>query len=402
MLLIDYIMNTYIIIKRKKTRSFLAIICIMLGVITIITTFTINTSSLKYIKGEFSKLGGDSIVISCKMNSTNSSKNIHINDKEFLTSLFTEIKSIHAVSSQSGKIDLDLSVREATVYGVESQYIKFSSLEMLKGKFITDLDYNMENYVVVISNTLAIKAFNNLDCIGKYINIRNSIGTIHAFKIVGIYKNPVINDEDSTGIVLSDEVFIPLSTVIDFYNTDNINYIQFKINGDEGAFKKVSNKSINALEIKHNVKNSFFASNSIEAKKQYTNMINIITSIFLIFGLISIILGGINLVNILLITIKERYKEIGIRKSVGASNYNILMQFLTESIIITVIGGVIGAILGFLLGKLLMKYIGIACIFQFKYIYISLLLNIIIAIVFGIYPAYKAAKLPPKKVLQSN
>ncbi|NLD47412.1 MAG: FtsX-like permease family protein, partial [Clostridiaceae bacterium] len=290
--------------------------------------------------------------------------------------------------------------RTANVYAVQPQFKNFNPLEIQNGRFINRNDEAFSNNVVVINDTLAKRIYNTTNVLGKKITIKNSFGSLLDFLIIGVYKNEGMDVESISGVEIPVDIFVPITSGQSFFSSRKVDFIQFSVDGNQDTLNRIGKRAIKALGFKHEIKDAFFASNSLEAKNQYLKVVGTITSILLVIAVITLVVGGIGIVNILLVSVSERYREIGIRKAVGADNSEIVLQFLVESTALTLIGGIIGIFFGFIGGSITSKIINIKFIYEIQIIVFSLLGVILLGVVFGVYPAYKASKLDPVETLR--
>jgi putative ABC transport system permease protein len=169
---------------------------------------------------------------------------------------------------------------------------------------------------------------------------------------------------------------------------------------DKDKLKDVGDKILRTLEMNRNNKDLYLASNSADMQKTVTSILGVVSAVLLVIAVITLIVGGIGIVNILLVSVTERIREIGIRKALGAQKKDIVLQFITESIMMTGISGLIGIGLGILAGSVISAQIKIPPIVDIKVIVLSFIGSVALGLIFGVYPAKKAADLDPIESLR--
>jgi putative ABC transport system permease protein len=278
------------------------------------------------------------------------------------------------------------------VYG---DYWNVNSVEIDKGRELGARDNNTLEKVAVIGPDLTSELFGDEDPIGKQFTIGNQ-----TFTVVGVTKA-----KGSSGISNPDElIYIPLTTLQKFLSGDDrIQVIYAKVK-DSNVVDAAQSEIQTILRRERNLKegddNDFTIRNSVDA----LNFISQLTSIFTVFlaaiGAISLLVGGIGIMNIMFVTVRERTKEIGLRKSLGATKNDILLQFLAEATVVTLLGGIVGVILGTVLTYIFTSVAGIGFEIYPNSIILAVGVSAIIGLVFGIYPAYNAAQLNPIDALR--
>jgi putative ABC transport system permease protein len=271
------------------------------------------------------------------------------------------------------------------IEAVSDEYNAIESFEMLRGRFINTTDINTRRNIIVIEESLAFDRFQRNDVLGEKIIVDvNGVG--NAFIIVGIFEPPK-SLIPAMGAVQR-KAYIPYST--------GANLVP-DVNG-----QKVIDEIVKVLSRKHsNVGKEKYIGFSAEGQLEIIN--NVMQMLTLVVGAIasiSLFVGGIGIMNIMLVSVTERTREIGIRKAIGATRQDILIQFLIEAVIISGIGGIIGTSLGILLSKVASNIIDIPAQTSLLVIIAATLFSTLVGIIAGLYPANKAAKLDPIDALR--
>ncbi|MEA5050124.1 MAG: ABC transporter permease [Oscillospiraceae bacterium] len=290
---------------------------------------------------------------------------------------------------------------DITISGVNGDYFTVTKLHLLTGRFLNEKDSAAKRRVCVVSSKLTGKLFPGADPIGKTIDVK--IGDqIYSFYVVGVYAH-----KEQTGVFsytgdTSTAVYVPIGTA-KYINNAKAGYRELTVIGKPGTDVKALSAEIDEFFKRAYAQNRSFLPVSynnqeyVESSNKTMNMISLAISV--IAG-ISLLVGGIGVMNIMLVSITERTREIGVRKALGATNGSIRLQFIVESIVICLLGGLIGIALGLTLGAVGSKLVGYAARPSAAVILIAVGFSMLIGVFFGYYPANKAAKLDPIEALR--
>lgn len=423
----------------NKLRSFLTMLGIIIGISSVITITTIGNSLKETIAGSMNELGGTNLIeaflepyypeteeeqdtwVYPEMEEGDYIKDewIEAYKKEFED----DIQNVIVQNDlESGKFTEGTHTANVTINGTSSGYLDAMKLTLVRGRDLTDEDYKQQRHAAVVSDLFVKYACPDEEPIGKEITITADDGSGYHFVIVGVYEYDKRKFESADSKTPEKDkitnIFIPASTVnaLSDHPLPGYEYLQI-----------FSSESADPVELSE--KTAEFFNNYLAESGNYemycydmasqldsVNMVlDILTLAISIIAFISLIVGGVGVMNIMLVSIIERTKEIGIRKALGARNSNIRLQFLTESVVLCLIGGTIGILIGigngFLLGYLAqtlgssfapeyMSYLTITVRPSANAIIISVMFSMLTGIVFGYYPAKRAAKLSPIDALR--
>jgi putative ABC transport system permease protein len=239
------------------------------------------------------------------------------------------------------------------------------------------------------------------DVTGESIMLKTPTGTSVSLKIIGVVSS---GENVFEGIMESDlipaVIFMPITTVQQLYpNSERLSSIDVSL-VEKDKLREVGKKIVKYLEMKHDSEDVYMAQNSADIQKAFSDVLGVVSSILLVIAVITLIVGGIGIVNILLVSVTERIREIGIRKALGAQKKDIVLQFLTESILMTGIAGLAGIFLGVVAGGIISSLIKIPPVVDLKVIVLAFLGSVALGIIFGVYPAKRAADLDPIESLR--
>ncbi len=387
-------------IKKNRTRSFLTCLGIAIGVASIILILSLMGSISNLIKDETKAIGDDLIVVrptSTKDSVTNIVEEL-TSANSFQTSNLTlsDIDTISRVDNVSCASPVALStntiisekntITSVPVLGTNQDFTNIEPLTLKYGTFITD---NNKTNSVVLGYTLSLSLFNTINStVGKSVTIMGE-----KFVVVGVLDkiNQSINFYNTD---LDNTLIIDVESLEKITGSIQIQQINIKANNTD-SLGAISTNINNALTENKSGDKNFLVSYGDDITHPASSLFTIVSGMLAIVAAISLIVGGIGIMNIMLVSVAERDHEIGIRKAVGASSNNILVQFLFESLILSITGGIFGLILGYILSFLISIITPFAPFISWEIIAITFLTTIAIGIVFGIYPALKAASKNP-------
>ncbi len=406
-------------LKANKMRAFLTMLGIIIGISSVITITTMGGIMEKSVTDTYDSLGTSLIQIG--LHTKPDAVRDYFDFEDFLTSEMIEefqnefgdrIKSVSVTANGgSGQLRFKHEVLDINVNGVSPGSIDGSMTKIIKGRYVTDRDVQSFRRVCIISDKQAAKLYGTKDPIGQNFSFISN-GISYDFTVVGVYEasmsklmSAMVN---MMGEDWSSEIYVPVTTAeLMQYGGDTSligHYYYFLFNGAEGEeVQKLANDATEFFNTRYYRNNDSIETSSYTAEQElamFSNMIGIVSMIISIIAGISLLVGGIGVMNIMLVSVTERTREIGVRKALGATNGSIRMQFITESMIICLIGGVIGILLGLLLGNVVGIAIGISAPPSIGAIVIAVTFSMAIGVFFGYYPANKAAKFNPIEALR--
>ena len=394
-------------VKVNKLRATLTLLSIAIGVFAIVGAGTLVTSINNAVTGEMAALGENmfSIYRIPKIQTGNTwrkyrkRKPINYSEYEKFKERLTIAKAISASSSSGGHVvqygseDTDSDV---SLIGADEDYFLVSNTGITEGRPLNSQDIEFNRKVALIGNDIIVKVFPNVSPIGKKIKIGNQ-----RYTVVGILeeKGAILGQSQDNNVV------IPITQFLKYYSywweeSLDITVVAYS----REALQPTIDEAIGAMRSIRDVKpwqdNNFELETNESISEQFSSLTGYLSYFGLFSGAIALIAAGVGIMNIMLVSVKERTREIGIRKAVGAKRFWILLQFIIETITLCQIGGLIGIGLGILGGTFLAGSLGIDLTFPMDWIIISLVICTILGVVSGVYPAWKAATLDPIDALR--
>lgn len=396
-------------IKGNKIRSFLTMLGIIIGISSVITMSSIGKGGQESITGNLKEGGYGKFNITIDKTDENFRWKYLLNED-----IVNKLRESNKFKGVSPKISVNLGVkiegsarRQMIMFNATTpDYENIDKINILYGRNILPFEYENGEKVIVIDNITAKDLFgNSKSALGKRIELfKGRFGNPQSYKIIGVYQNPL---EQMIKVMGGKRVprfgRMPLPTYEKLYDSQKTGYTTIILESKTPEDMALS--MTQAKELLDNITGEAELYDINVENNGAASFDSILTTlnIFVTFVAgISLFVGGIGVMNIMLVSVVERTKEIGIRKAIGAKDIDILLQFLMESIILTGIGGIIGITLGVFLAIIIGYFIGINPVFSFITILISLIVSMGIGIIFGVTPAKKAAKLNPVDALRAE
>lgn len=375
----------------NKGRSALTMLGIIIGVASVILLTGIGGGATKSITDSLAEMGTKLITVS--INTRNSSRSVKQADiEEFVSEnpeLFSEyspyVSGVAQVKSGSDNFQTSLD-------GIDSNYSSVQNAEVTNGRFFTDSDIERRANVAIVGTYIQAELFGGMNPVGETIKLNGT-----KFTIVGVYKET----DDSTESSGDNKVSIPYTTAMRFLKNKTIS-TYYMLAASEDAVDRAVEAADAFIAKKLGTDEGYRVSSISEMLDTLNEMTGTMTAMLAGIAAISLVVGGIGIMNIMTVSVSERTREIGIRKAIGARTTDILTQFLIESVILSAMGGVIGIIVGLGAGVLAGKALGMDFVTQTNMVFLSFGFSIFIGVFFGIMPARKAARLHPIDALRSE
>jgi putative ABC transport system permease protein len=390
-------------IFKSRMRSLLTALGIIIGVAAVVVMVAIGDGAQIQVEQQISALGSNLIVVFPGSSTTGgvsmgagSINRFTMEDVNKIQDEATAIKAVTPIVRTGGQVIGGVGNWSTQVQGVGTNYLQVRDWPLASGDFFTDKDMISRAKVAVLGQTVANQLFPNEDPIGQQIRIRNV-----PFKVIGVL---IAKGQSAMGTDQDDIIIAPATTVLDrLVGGIYISYIMASANSTDEIDEAQDELTTIMREAHHlypGQDNDFTVRNQAELTQAATQTSKILTILLASVAGVSLIVGGIGIMNIMLVSVTERTREIGIRLSVGARTSDVLIQFLTEAIVLSLAGGIIGILLSFGVVFILNNYSGMMAVINPEIIFIAVSFSGIIGIFFGFYPARKAANLNPIDALR--
>lgn len=381
----------------NKMRSILTMLGIIIGVAAVIALVSIGNGVKQDIQNSISSLGSNLLMVMPGAPRTpgvrpsqGSMKSLKVSDYQAISKL-DGVKAASPYTANSYVTIYQSKNWTTTVSGVSSNFQDVNNWTMAEGRFISSKNVENRERVAVVGQTVVKNLFAGEDPVGKEIRVKNI-----PFRVIGVLNSKgngtMGNDQD-------DVIFIPYTTAME--RVEGVDYLRmvYVVAGDDNGIDRLQSDIENLLRVRHSIKDTNLDDFNIQNMKSIMETMEQTTGTLTLFlgavAAISLVVGGIGIMNIMLVSVTERTREIGIRKALGATYFVIVTQFLIEAVVISLMGGLIGIALGIGASKLIGLASGMSTVISVPTIVLSFAFSMAIGLVFGIYPARKAAKLNP-------
>ena len=377
-------------ISGNKLRAFLTMLGIIIGVMALVVLVSLVNGATSSVTDAVDSLGTDLLTVTISDDKGDPIKLDTLQE----WALVDGIGDIAPAETTSATIKYDSTSDSATVYGTTASYYDVGALELLLGRFIKTTDVDNNNYVCVVSQSVAEDLVGYLDCLGEEISLDGM-----KFTIVGVLSD---DDDSLTSLLTSGTmaVYIPYTTLLRISDSLSSDITTFYVSAEADSDTDTAEAAITTLLLERFEEDTdaFTVSTTDILEEAMSSITSVLTILLGGIAAISLLVGGIGIMNIMLVSVTERTREIGIRKSIGASRGVILRQFLMEAVVLCMLGCLIGIFLSWVILKLasvVVSSLSLSFDMNGTVVLIAVVFCFLIGVIFGLYPANKAAKMKP-------
>lgn len=385
----------------NKLRSLLTMLGVIIGVGAIITTTSIGEGAKADVTERIQTLGANILAVRPGQSmfrgrsSADARRTLTVEDMEALQERGQTFSYVTPEVSSRAQVKFRNKNTNTTIVGTSPAYLVTANFNVQKGRFFTEYEIRNRDRVCVLGKTVVDNLFENVEPVGQTVKIKN-VG----FHVVGVMKEKGASGWRNP----DDQVFIPYSTAMKrVFGNEYLSSISVQANNDkliEAAETELTELIRKQHEIPVNKEPDFHIRNQAEFMETLEESNQTFTNLILGIAVVSLVVGGIGIMNIMLVSVTERTKEIGLRKAVGAQRSDILAQFLVESTSLALVGGIIGIGVGIGGAELVTSFWEWRTLVSPMYGIVSFVVSALVGIFFGAYPAWKAAKLHPIDALR--
>lgn len=371
-------------------RTMLTMLGVIIGVSSVVTLVAIGQGTSAKVEQQIEGLGSNLLVV----NVLGTGRATQMDYDELMQfEQFPEFKTIApTIVKNNSSVKYDRKIESFSLIGTNDRYLPITKAAMESGRFIAEADLEFRNHVAVLGSETSKTLFGFLDPVGEEINIDGAV-----FTVIGKLQE---KGKNITGTSVDNSVIVPLETARRQFKLGSIRttYIEATSKPDIYAAQQTMNQY---LTYKFKSSQGFILYNQDEVLNTANQINNQFTYLLVGIACISLLVGGIGIMNIMMVTVSERTREIGIRKSIGAKRRNILLQFLVEATVISGLGGIVGLALGIVISLAIPHfYPNQATKISPDISLYAFLFSVAVGIIFGLYPANKASKLRPIDALR--
>lgn len=373
-------------IQTSKLRSFLTMLGIIIGVASVIALVSIGQSSSQSVNASINSLGTNVLSVSV----------LDSDSSDFTADDVNGLQKVNGVKRVAPVISGRITAKNGTtsstisVVGTTASYQKIKNIKVANGRFLADIDNELRLKTVVLGSSAASTLFSGENPVGQTVQLNGT-----SYKVVGVLQS----SGSSMGSSGDDTIFVPLRTAEQLTGSNAISsvYVQAQSADQVSFVERQLNYAL--LSVFHDT-DDYSVSNSQDVMDAMSDVQNTMSLLLGSIASISLLVGGIGIMNIMFVSVSERTKEIGIRKAIGAKRKDILVQFLIEAVVLSALGGLIGVGAGFAAIKIYALFASTSVTLSLSVTALSFGFSLIVGVVFGVFPANKASKLNPIQALR--
>jgi putative ABC transport system permease protein len=384
--------------RASKMRFALTALGMVIGTASVILVVTVGLTGKQYILGEIQKIGTNSVELEYAAGSTASERVLYNDfltreDEKAVVARVPDVLYSSPVIEMHNRISFAGIVKDSLVLGVSPEYQRIRNLLVLAGRFFDDEDDITHSKCAVVTEPFARERFgSNAAALGQTFKIYGI-----PFTIIGVFRESV--DDFGQSEIADETILIPCSVARYFTGTENVKQIYFSMNSME-AVPGAADKIVGIVQSRHRRGSIYMAQTLKDLLTTAARIANALTLVLVLVAIVTLVVGGVGIMNIMLANAHARVREIGIRKALGATCADIRLQFLSEAVIISLAGGIVGTLVGLVVPLAVHFFTDYAIPISIWSVVTGLTAATLVGILFGTYPATRAAHLDPVEALK--
>ncbi len=389
---------TWEALRVNKIRAFLTSLGMVIGTASVILVVTIGLTGKRYIMQQIQGVGSNLIYATYEASANPAgtptwADEMNMGDVQAIEHQVRNLVATSAVIIHYDRLVIDHQERDVTIIGATPGFRVVRNLKILEGRFLDDTDLSARNKVVMLTEELARKMFPYGNAIGNFVKIHRV-----NFTVIAVFKEGVETFGQSE--ITKQTVVIPITVSRYFTKSDKVDMLYVSVERPEDV-PYATRQVAEILKSRHRAGSSYRVENLAAILETANRIGNILTVVLLLISFIALLISGIGIMNIMLVTVTERTREIGIKKAVGARRREIMMQFLTEALTISTAGGAAGILLGVSIPLIVRSFVSeLQISVSPASIVIAFAVSTLVGVIFGLVPADKASKLNPTESLR--
>jgi putative ABC transport system permease protein len=385
------LLQSYQALVENKLRSTLTMLGMIIGVSAVILLVSVGTGAQRYITSEFESLGTNIIIVqpgkTDKKNRmgppvASSKGKLSLTDVDALLKTSPSLSAVSGIMFGAGTVKFEDATQNINIFGSNEQFIKIFNMTISEGNYISREEEEAGRRVTVLGHEVKVGLFGSENALGKLVKINES-----EHRVIGVIKET----GNKLGFNVDEMVFIPTKSALRLFNSDKLFGIRAAARS-RGGINDAVKELTTILKERHNNEEDFTVVTQVTMLESMNTILDMLTYALMAISLISMLVGGIGIMNIMLVSVTERTREIGIRRAVGARRSDILRQFITEAVVISVTGGLVGILISEAITQTLYFFFqGFDARPPFWILPPAFLLSFFTGLIFGVWPARKAA-----------
>jgi putative ABC transport system permease protein len=395
-MMMDYLKSAFRNLGRKKARTFLTVLGIAIGVSSVIIIANISQCGTDSLNDELDSLGLNGLSISVK---NGESAFLTEDDLNFIRR-FSQVEQVSPVLVENTSVAVHDITTSALLWGIDSEASDIISLQVLYGRLFNQRDIHTCANVCLVDEQFSQNSYHRGNMIGKTVSFPCG-GIEQDFTVVGVIKTGTGLLQNLIGNYIPTFVYVPYTTIQASTGRNSFDEVAVKIHSGDDA-ENVGRMLVNHLDRRSGMDGAFVSNNLAKQKDGLLQVLNLVTLILSAVGSISLLVASLSIMVVMLVSVNERTREIGIKKALGATQGSIMLEFLFEAGLISLIGCLFGICTGYLISCAGAAWFHAVLRFRADIIFMATGFSVLSGMIFGVYPAYKAARLKPVDALRQE